>query len=379
MKKHLLPFIAVTLGMISCNDDASNKSTVDTIAKTAAAVSAKNWGTADEQPVKLFTLSNSKGDTVTITNYGATLVSWSSADRNGNHSSVLAGPAALDGFLQKPPYFGAIIGRYGNRIGKAGFTLGGTKYTLPANDGPNTLHGGVKGFDKVVWTAEVPDSNHAEIRFSYMSPDGDQGFPGKLSVIVIYTLTNDNEVKIRYEATTDKPTPVNLTNHAYFNLSGNADNLILTHQLMVDAERYTPVDAQLIPTGQLAPVQSTPFDFRKAETIGARIAQVNGGYDHNWVLNKWDGKLRKIAELTDSISGRLLEVSTTEPGIQFYSGNFLDGKFITADGKAINKHSALCLETQHFPDSPNKPAFPSTILEPGQTYRSETVYRLSVK
>ncbi|RYY59340.1 MAG: galactose mutarotase [Chitinophagaceae bacterium] len=337
------------------------------------------WGETDGRKVQLFTLVNQKGDSVSITSYGGTLVSWTSADRSGVRSSILAGPSTLEQFLSRPPYFGAIIGRYGNRIGGASFTLDGKKYTLPANDGPNTLHGGIKGFDKMVWDAAIPDSTRPSVTFSMVSADGDQGFPGNLKVSVRYTLTDENEIRINYEAVTDKATPVNLTNHAYFNLTGDVKNLVLDHSLTINADSYTPVSATLIPTGVIAPVEGTPFDFRAAHKIGERIEQVKGGYDHNWVLNSKGGKLVKVAELTDAASGRKLEVMTTEPGIQFYSGNFLDGKFKTAAGSLITKHSALCLETQHFPDSPNKPGFPNTILQPGQTYQSETVYRLSVQ
>jgi aldose 1-epimerase len=286
---------------------------------------------------------------------------------------------SLNQYLQKPPYFGALIGRYGNRIANAKFTLDGTTYHLAANDGKNTLHGGLKGFDKVVWDATIPNDSVPSLTLKYLSKDGEEGFPGNLNVTVNYTLTNDNELKIEYNAVTDKPTPVNLTNHTYFNLSGDVNNTILDESLMIDADKYTPVDSTLIPTGKITAVKGTPYDFTSSKKIGQDIGQVKGGYDFNWVLNRKDSSLQKVAVLTDSISGRSLEVYTTQPGLQFYTGNFLDGKFINRDGKPIKQHAALCLETQHFPDSPNEPGFPSTILRPGEKYHSVTVYKVVVK
>ncbi|MEO9022598.1 MAG: aldose epimerase family protein, partial [Ginsengibacter sp.] len=251
-----------------------------------------------------------------------------------------------------------------------------TTYKLAANDGKNTLHGGLKGFDKVVWNAGILNDSVPSLTLKYLSKDGEEGFPGNLQVTVQYTLTDKDELKIEYNAETDKATPVNLTNHTYFNLSGDVTNTILDHTLMIDADRYTPVDNTLIPTGELKAVAGTPFDFNSPQKIGKDINEVKGGYDHNWVLNKTDSSLQKVAVLSDSISGRSLEVYTTEPGLQFYTGNFLDGKFINRDGKPINLHTALCLETQHFPNSPNEPGFPSTILKPGEKYHSVTVYKV---
>jgi aldose 1-epimerase len=271
-----------------------------------------------------------------------------------------------------------LIGRYGNRIGNARFTLDGQTYTLAANDGKNHLHGGNKGYDKVVWDAAFSDSIPA-VTLSYLSKDGEEGYPGNLKIAVTYTLTDDNELLIDYNAETDKATPVNLTNHCYFNLTGDVKNTILDHSLQIDADNYTPVDATLIPTGEIKSVKGTPFDFTKAEKIGARIGQVPGGYDHNYVLNRKDSSLQLVATLSDSISGRKMEVYTVEPGLQFYSGNFLDGTFKTPDGTPINKHTALCLETQHYPDSPNKPNFPSTIIKPDQKYHTVTKYKVSVE
>jgi aldose 1-epimerase len=341
-------------------------------------VTQKDWGEADGKKVYLYTLTNEAGNIVTISNYGGTVTSWISPDKNGMKSSIIIGFDSLDTYLQHPPYFGALIGRYGNRIGKAQFKLGGSVYHLAANNGPNSLHGGLKGFDKVVWDASIPDSAQPSLTLKYISKDGEEGYPGNLDVTVVYTLTDDDGLKIEYTATTDKPTPVNLTNHSYFNLTGNVKNTILDHSLQIDADNYTPVDSTLIPTGEIKAVKGTPFDFTTAKKIGRDIDSVPGGYDHNFVLNKKDSSLQKVATLRDSISGRQLEVSTTEPGLQFYTGNFLDGKFTNHDGNPLLIHTALCMETQHFPDSPNKTDFPTTILQPGQTYHTVTEYKLSV-
>jgi aldose 1-epimerase len=271
-----------------------------------------------------------------------------------------------------------LIGRYGNRVGDAKFSLDDITYKLAANNGKNHLHGGIKGFDKIVWDASVSKDSIPSLTLKYLSEDGEEGYPGNLNVTVIYTLTNDDELKIEYNAETDKATPVNLTNHSYFNLSGDVSNTILNHRLMIDADNYTPVDSTLIPTGEIKSVKESPFDFTSSKIIGRDIDSVKGGYDHNWVLNKKDTSLQKVAVLSDSISGRSLEVYTTQPGIQFYTGNFLDGKFINRDGKPLKQHTALCLETQHFPDSPNKSNFPSTILRPGKKYYSVTMYRVTL-
>ncbi|HEX7458798.1 MAG TPA: aldose epimerase family protein, partial [Ginsengibacter sp.] len=318
------------------------------------------------------------GTIVTISNYGGTVTSFVTPDKNGNKSSIIVGFDSLQPYLRQPPYFGALIGRYGNRIGDAKFSLEGATYKLAANNGKNHLHGGIKGFDKVVWDATFPNDSIPSLTLKYLSEDGEEGYPGNLNVTVIYTLTNDDELKIEYNAETDKATPVNLTNHSYFNLSGDVSNTILNHRLMIDADNYTPVDSTLIPTGEIKSVKESPFDFTSSKIIGRDIDSVKGGYDHNWVLNKKDTSLQKVAVLSDSISGRSLEVYTTQPGIQFYTGNFLDGKFINRDGKPLKQHTALCLETQHFPDSPNKSNFPSTILRPGKKYYSVTMYRVTL-
>ena len=363
----------IAVSIISCNDQ---KSTQDMDLKKG--ITKESFGNADGKEVFLYTLTNDKGTQVKISTYGGVVTSWVSPDKNGQMSGIVLGFDSLSGYLAKPPYFGALIGRYGNRIAKGKFKIDGNEYTLATNNGSNHLHGGDKGFDKVVWESSVANDSVPSLSLSYLSKDGEEGYPGNLQVNVQYALTDEGELKIEYNATTDKPTVLNLTNHSYFNLSGDVANTILDHRLQVDADNYTPVDSTLIPTGQIVSVKGTPFDFTQAEKIGARIDSVKGGYDHNFVLNSKDSTLKKVATLSDDISGRQLEVFTTEPGLQFYTGNFLDGTIKTSDGKALNKNSALCLETQHFPDSPNQSAFPSTVLRPGQTYHSETVYKLSV-
>jgi aldose 1-epimerase len=363
---------ALIVSTVACNNATQKEET--TMAK--AGITKADWGEVDSNKVYLYTLTNTKGTEVKITNYGGIVTSFVTTDKAGNKSNIVIGFDSLSGYLQKPPYFGALIGRYGNRIGDAKFTLDGKEYKLAANNGKNALHGGLKGFDKVVWTPTVMNDTVPMLMLSYFSKDGEEGYPGNLKVMVHYTLTNDDELKIEYSATTDKATPVNLTNHSYFNLTGDVNNTILNHTLMIDANHYTPVDTTLIPTGEIKAVKGTPFDFTAAKPIGKEIDSVPGGYDHNFVLNSKGGTLQKVAVLSDSISGRSLEVYTTEPGLQFYTGNFLDGTFKNRDGKAINKHTALCLETQHFPDSPNKPDFPLTILKPGKEYHTETIYKV---
>lgn len=344
-----------------------------------SAVTKKSFGKMpDGTPVDMYVLKDGDLEAHIIT-YGATVVSLSTPDRNHRSADIVLGFDNIDGYLSKAnPYFGAIIGRYANRIAHAKFMLGNKTFTVPQNDGPNSLHGGTRGFDKVVWTAK-PLANGVE--FTYMSNDGDQGYPGTLTATVVYTLSK-NVLRIEYTATTDKDTVVNLTNHAYYNLSGAAD--ILSHELKLNAGRYTPVDATLIPTGELASVQGTPFDFRKATAIGKRINNNDEqltrgkGYDHNWVLDNAGGKLAEAAELYESTTGRVMQVWTDQPGIQFYSGNFLDGS-AKGKGKTYAHRSGLCLETQHFPDSPNHPKFPSTELKPGQKYHTVTEWRFSTR
>ncbi len=340
--------------------------------------------TADGRQVDLYTLTNNNGVEVSIMTWGGAVVSLKTPDRTGKLDDVVLGFDNFDTYLKPPPYFGSIIGRYGNRIGGARFKIGAAEYKLPANDGPNTLHGGATGFDKVLWTArDVSDAQAPRLELTYVSKDGDEGFPGNLSTSVVYSLTADNELRIDYSATTDKETVVNLTNHSYFNLSGTAAGDVLGHELTVYAEKFTPVDKTLIPTGELRNVEGTPFDFRKPTPIGARINQdeeqlkLGRGYDHNFVLTSGGGALAPAARVYDPKSGRVMEVLTTEPGIQFYTGNFLDGTFTGKGGKVYSVRTGLCLETQHFPDSPNKPQFPSTLLKPGAKYQTTTVYKFS--
>jgi aldose 1-epimerase len=338
--------------------------------------------TKDGQSVDLYTLHNKNGMEVKITNYGGIVVSLLAPDRNGKMADVVLGFDSLSQYLKDSPYFGALIGRYGNRIGNAKFTLNGVEYKLATNDGKNTLHGGVKGFDKVVWKAEeVPSKDGAALSLKYASPDGEEGFPGALMVEVVYTLTNNNELKLEYHAVSDKPTVANLTHHSYFNLAGEGSGTILDQTLKIDADRFTPTDSGLIPTGELRPVEGTPMDFRTATRIGERInadyepLKLAGGYDHNWVLTKNTSALTLVATAEDPASGRAMDVLTTEPGLQFYSGNFLNGHHVGKHNHSYVFRSGFCLETQHFPDSPNKPEFPSTMLEAGQKYSSTTVYK----
>ena len=374
---------AVCLGLTSCGgNNTANTSATDTTTAAAPAkkgITKAGWGQADGKDVFLFTLTNAKGNQAKISNYGGVLTSWVVPDKTGSSNSIVVGFDSLAGYLAKPPYFGALVGRYGNRIGNAKFTIDGKTYTLAANNGKNSLHGGLKGFDKQVWDASTEGDSIPSLTLKYVSKDGEEGFPGNLSVTVQYSLSDDDELKIEYSAETDKATPVNLTNHSYFNLTGDVSNTILDHKLQINADNYTPVDTSLITTGEIKPVKGTPFDFTASTKIGARIDQVKGGYDHNFVLNSKDGSLKQAAVLTDSISGRKLEVFTMEPGLQFYTGNFLDGQFKNHDGKPVNLHTAMCMETQHFPDSPNKPGFPSAILKPGAKYHTVTVYKLSVE
>jgi aldose 1-epimerase len=348
-----------------------------------AKVTRQPFGTTkDGKSVDLFTLRNKNGMEARITNYGGIVVSLLVPDRNGKPGDVVLGYDKLDDYIADNPYFGALIGRYGNRIGNARFTLNGVEHVLAANDGPNHLHGGLKGFDKVVWEAEVgPGKGGSALHLKYVSPDGEEGYPGTLAVNVLYTLTDANELKIEYSAVSDKPTVVNLTHHSYFNLAGEGSGTILDHILTIDADKCTPVGPGLIPTGELKPVEGTPLDFQKPTRIGERIAmndeqlKLAGGYDHNWVLNKSTNALTLAARVEEPSSGRIMEVLTTEPALQFYSGNFLTGKNIGKKGHPYVYRSGFCLETQHYPDSPNKPEFPSTVLDPGKKYSSMTVYR----
>jgi aldose 1-epimerase len=341
---------------------------------------AELFGTFQGNPVHQYKLTNKPGMVCRVMDYGATVISLTAPDRKGKLQEVTLGFETFDDYAAKSPYFGCTVGRIGNRIGKAEFSLDGKKYTLAKNDGPNTLHGGKVGFDKVIWKVENVTRN--SIVFSHISPDGDEGYPGELKVVVKYTLTNQNALEIDYRITAKQKTIQNLTNHTYFNLGGKD---ILDHRIMINSQAITPVDETLIPTGKFMPVKGTPFDLRKLTRIGNGIdakheqVQRGGGYDHNWVLSKGPTKLRKVAEVYEPRSGRMLEVLTTEPGIQFYSGNFLDGTLTGHGGRSYAKRSGFCLETQHYPDSINQPNFPSVVLGAGKTYLTKTVYRFKTK
>jgi len=340
----------------------------------------------DGTPVDRYRLTNANGMEASMITYGGALESLTAPDRKGVYADVVLGMETLDGYRKQTAWFGALIGRFGNRIGGAQFALEGQTYHLPKNDGANTLHGGAHGFGRQVWQArEVASTEGPAIEFSYVSKDGEEGFPGTLTTKVVYTLTNKNELKIDYTATTDKATVVNLTNHAYFNLKGAGQGDVLGHEVMIAASRYTPVDRGLIPTGELRAVKGTAFDFTKATAIGTRIdaddqqIKFGKGYDHNWVFDKSGDGLTKVAEVYEPTSGRVMQVSTTEPAVQFYTGNFLDGIMAGKGGKVYAHRGGFCLETQHYPDSPNHPAFPSTELKPGATYHTTTVYSFSAK
>jgi aldose 1-epimerase len=354
---------------------------------TEATVTRIPFGvTPSGDSVDIFTLTNAHGMEARIMTYGGIMVSLKVPDRKGVLGDIVLGYDSLAGYLRSSPYFGAIVGRYGNRIAKGRFTLDGATYHLATNNGPNALHGGLQGFDKVIWHAESfkRDSN-VGVALTYTSPDGDQGYPGMLHATVTYMLTPANELAVEYRATADKPTPINLTQHSYFNLAGAGKGDILGEVLTINADRFTPVDSTLIPTGELAPVAGTPFDFRMPTAIGARIGQPDsqlkngGGYDHNFVLNRSDSGLSLAARVVDPGTGRIMTVSTTQPGVQFYTGNFLDGSITGKGGHQYLKRYGFCLETQHFPDSPNHADFPSTILRPGAEYRSRTVFAFSVQ
>ena len=339
----------------------------------------ENWGKVDNKDVFLYSLKNKNGIVVKITNYGGILTSILVPDAKGKMGDIVLGYDSLKGYLTTTPYFGAMVGRYANRIAKGTFKLEKKVYKLAINNGNNSLHGGLKGFDKVVWDAqEINDSAGVGLVMTYRSPDGEEGYPGNLDVTVTYLLNPSDELKITIEAHTDKPTPVNLCNHTYFNLD-EANFSVLGCRLMINADRYTVVNDELIPTGELRLVKGTPMDFRNLYDIGVRIDQVKGGYDHNYVLIKKDKELSLAAIIEDPISGREVSILTTQPGVQFYSGNFLDGTIKGKGGKVYKQHYGMCLETQHFPDSPNQPAFPNTILRPGEKFQEVTVYKFGVK
>lgn len=336
---------------------------------------------SDGTPVEQYTLTNGKGLVAKVITYGALLTELQTPDRHGKLGDIVLGFDNLDSYVKGHPYFGATIGRVGNRIAKGKFTLAGQTYTLAANNGPNALHGGLKGFDKVVWKAEIVPAKHGSaVKFTYVSRDGEEGYPGTLTATVTYTLTEENELRLDYTAKTDKATPVNLTNHSYWNLGGGGD--ILNHVLMINADRYTPVDDTLIPTGHIAPVKGTVMDFTTPMAIGSRLLSLDNsprGYDHNYVLNRSGKKLNRAAALYEPTTGRALEILTDQPGVQFYSGNFLDATLTGKRGQVYHQYYGLCLETQHFPDSVNQPNFPTTILRPGQTFTSTTVHKFTAR
>ncbi len=382
----LLPLLlAATLGG-ACGSSPTEPAAPATDSPAAPArqlsMTRASFGTLpDGQAVEAFTLRNSKGMEVQAITYGGIITSLKVPDRNGQAGDVVLGYDNLQGYLDKSPFFGCIVGRYGNRIAGGRFTVDGHAYTLPINNGPNHLHGGPQGFDKKNWKAEPFERADAVgVVFRHTSPDGDMGYPGTLDVTVTYTLTDDNALRFDYEATTDKPTHVNLTQHTYFNLAGAGSGDVLAHEVQVEADRYTPVDKGLIPTGELAGVEGTPFDFRQATPIGARIdadhpqLAAGGGYDHNLVFARTGNGLERVISVYEPTTGRTMDVATTQPGTQFYTGNFLDGTITGKGGKVYARRAGFCLETQHFPDSPNKPEFPSTLLRPGDTYRQSTSY-----
>ena len=370
----------------SCGEKMNVKQSEKTDVKKATIKQDDFGKTADGQNVELYTLTNANGVEAKITTYGGIITSLKVPDSNGKLDDVVLGFDSLDSYLKGHPSFGIITGRYANRIAKGRFKLNGVEYKLPINNGPNSLHGGTKGFDKRVWNAKpLTKNNEVSLELSYLSKDGEEGYPGNLSTTVVYTLTDDNELKIDYSASTDKDTVVNLTNHSYFNLAGQGTGDILGHQLMLNADRFTPVDATMIPTGEIRSVKGTPMDFTQMTAIGEHINQdyeqlkIGRGYDHNFVINGASGTLRQAAKVYEPTTGRVLEVLTTEPGVQLYTGNFLDGSKIGKGGKVYNQRYGFCLETQHFPDSPNKPDFPSTVLKPGDRFRSTTIFKFSTQ
>ena len=380
MKKIIL-FSSLFILVLSCKLLPKNDKMEKPI--NGPGISKNFYGLIGTDSVFQYNLINKNGMEVRILNYGGTVTHILTPDKNGKMGDVILGFDSLSGYLQNGnPYFGCLVGRYANRIANAKFSLDGKSYMLAANNGANSLHGGIKGYDKVIWVVKETkaSTDHLTLALQYESKDGEEGYPGNLTFNCSYQLTDDNELKMIYSATTDKPTPVNLTNHCYFNLSAGSDSTIMDHELMLKADTYTPVNDQLIPTGKIETVMNTPMNFTTAKKIGSDISKVNGGFDHNWVLNKKNDSLQWIGTLYHSASGRFMEIATSEPGIQFYSGNFLDGTLTnTKEGKKYIRHAGLCLETQHFPDSPNQPNFPNTILRPGETYHHETVYKFSVK
>jgi len=376
-----LIFVTFLITIVSCKNSPGNISGTksDTLRlQNDSSQSIHSYGTIEGQEVKEYTLTNASGTIIKIINYGGYVTSIIVPDKSGVKEDIVLGFDSLQGYLQKNnPFMGCLVGRYANRIAQAKFELEGKTYQLATNNNGNSLHGGLKGFDKAIWRAQL--QGDSSLILNYTSKDGEEGYPGTVQVQVVYTLTIANELKIEYTADTDKPTPINLTNHSYFNLSGGKDSTILGHQLMLNADKYTAVDTKLIPTGELPAVKGTAMDFTKPVTIGTDIAKVAGGYDHNWVLNTKKDSVSLAATVFHEGSGRFMEVFTTQPGVQLYTGNFLNGSITGKQGKKYIQHAGLCLETQHFPDSPNNPSFPNTILRPGKKYHEITIYKFSVR
>lgn len=378
--------ILLSLALANCQPN-SNSEEKDQYTTSGLSIKVEEHGITDSgETIDLYTLENQNGMKMKVSTYGGIVTQLYVPNKDGNLEDIVLGFDSLSSYEEKHPYFGAIVGRYGNRIAKGEFSIDGNPYTLATNNGENSLHGGTVGFDKKIWKAKtIEETEKVGIELSYESPDMEEGFPGNLNVIIRYFLNNDNAWTIEYKATTDKKTPVNLTQHTYFNLNGASSGKILGHEVVINADRYTPVDEILIPTGELASIENTPFDFRKPMKVGKRInedhpqLQYGNGYDHNWVINENEGNLKLAASVYAPESGRFMEVLTTEPGVQFYTGNFLNGENIGKGNQPYQKRSGLCLETQHFPNSPNIEHFPNTILSPEAKYESKTVYQFSVK
>jgi aldose 1-epimerase len=376
MKKMLI--LALAISAWSCNETKKEE---------AMSIKLENAGVlASGDSVKVYTLKNAAGMEVSIMDLGGTITKWTAPDKDGKFADITLGSNTPQDYLTTTKYLGALIGRFGNRIAKGKFSLDGNEYTLPVNNGPNAMHGGLKGFNAVIWKAIPIEGAEPGLKLTYLSKDGEEGYPGNLTVEVVYTLKADNSLTIDYTATTDKNTVVNLTNHAYFNLKGEGKGDILDHEIVLNADKYLPTDAGLIPTGELKPVAGTPFDFTTAHLIGERIndttdidIKLGGGYDHCWVFTDQSNKLKSVAMVTEPVSGRTMEVLTTEPAVQFYTGNFLNGSATGKSGVKYERRYGFCLETQHFPDSPNQSAFPTTVLKPGETYKTTTIYKFGVK
>jgi aldose 1-epimerase len=383
----VLPSVALAAaGLVGCSEMSQSSHSHGDDHGHSHVTKAEFGKLADGTAVDIYTLKNEKGMEARIITYGGIVVSLTAPDRSGKYEDVVLGYDHLDGYATNNPYFGCLVGRYGNRIGKGTFTLDGKSYTLAKNNGENHLHGGLKGFDKVVWTAKPIDSHtDPALELTYVSKDGEEGYPGTLTVKAVYTVTADNALKVEFSATTDKTTVCNLTHHSYFNLANAGKGDILGHEMMINADKTTPVDSGLIPTGELKPVEGSPLDFRKSTAIGARIGaddeqlKFGGGYDHNWVINKTGSGVAHQATVYEPTTGRVMEVHSTEPGLQFYSGNFLDGTIHGKGGTVYKHRTGFCLEPQGFPDSPNKPSFPSTTLKPGDTYKNTIIYKFSAK